>query len=164
MRREQRHHGLDEGPRALGVGVQDGQDHVDRHVIVTGVPAIVVRHHRHCRVTNFSFAGELGFRHVRHADDIATPAAVKLAFGKRRELRALHDDVGTAALQRAAGRRARFDDGVADAAANRPRHRDMCDAARPEKAFLARESAVDELIDDDKVAGRQIFAQATDRR
>src|SRR4051794_11427605 len=44
------------------------------------------------------------------------------------------------------------------------RHRDMPDAAWPEKTFLTSESAIDELIDQDEIAGREILAQAADRR
>src|SRR5271155_3955577 len=43
------------------------------------------------------------------------------------------------------------------------RHRDMSDAARPEKALVAGKGAVDELVDDDKIARGEILAQAADR-
>src|SRR5438874_724214 len=53
-------------------------------------------------------------------------------------------------------------DGIADPAADRSRHRDMRDAARSEKTFVAGEGAVDELIDEDEIARSQVFAQAAD--
>src|SRR5437773_2535222 len=56
---EQRHHSLDEGAGAFGIGVEYRQDHVDRHVVMAGMPAIVVRHHRYCRVTNLGFSRRL---------------------------------------------------------------------------------------------------------
>src|SRR5437762_558262 len=40
MARQQRHRGLDQGPRALGIGIKNREDHVDRHVVVARMPAI----------------------------------------------------------------------------------------------------------------------------
>ena len=51
------------------------------------------------------------------------------------------------ALQGDARSRAGLGDGIADPAADRSRHRDMRNAARSEKTFVAGEGAVDELID-----------------
>ena len=63
-----------------------------------------------------------------------------------------------------AGGRTRRSERVADAAADRVRHRHMRDAALSEKAFLSREGSVDELVDDDEIAGLELLAQAADRR
>src|SRR5205823_14864513 len=119
MTRQHGHRRLYQGSRALGIGVEHREDHLDCHVVMAGVPAIVVGHHRHRGVADLGFAGELGLGHVGHADHMAAPGAVELAFGHGRELRPLHDDVGAAALHGDAGSRARLGDGVADPTADR---------------------------------------------
>ena len=159
-----RHDAPDERLRPLRIGEQHPDDHVDRDGVVAGMPAIVVGDHRDGRVADLGFAGELGLGHVGHADHVAVPGPVELAFGKARELRSFHDHVGAAALQRDAGCGPGRGQRVADPAADRVRHRDMRDAARAEKALLPRKGAVDELVDHDKIAGSQILAQAADRR
>ena len=49
-----------------------------------------------------------------------------------------------------------------EAFADRVRHRNMRDHAFAEKAFLAGEGAIDELVDHDKVARLIVFAQGAD--
>ena len=88
------------GSGARGIGVEHRQDHLDRHRVMAGMPAIVIGDHRHGRVADLGLAGELGLRHVGHADHVAAPAAIELALGQGRELRPLHDDIGAAALRR----------------------------------------------------------------
>ena len=48
---------------------------------------------------------------------------------------------------------------IAQPGTDRVRHRNMRDQTRAKKTLLAGESTVDKLIDDDKGAGWQIFAQ-----
>ena len=126
------------------------------------MPAIVIGDHRHRRVADLRLAGELCLRHIGHADHVALPRAVELAFGEGGKLRPLHDEIGAAALQRHADPGPGSDERVADPAADWVRHRHMRDTARSEETLRSRESAVDELIDDDKIAGLEVLAQAAD--
>src|SRR6185312_14417888 len=103
--------------------------------LMAGVPAIVVGDHRHGRIADLGLAGELGLRHIGHADYIAPPSAVKLALCPRRELRSFDNDIRAAALCRRADDRSSGGERVADATADRMRDRDMRNAARPEKTF-----------------------------
>ena len=52
-------------------------DEIDGDRIVIGMPAIVVGHQRHRRVTDLRFARELGLLQVRHPDDVHPPGAVQ---------------------------------------------------------------------------------------
>jgi len=92
------------------------------------------------------------------------PQAVEIALGEGRELWPFHNEIGAAALDRDIGRAARDGERVADPAAHRVRHRHMRDATRSEKALFAGKGAVDELVDQHEIAGREILAQAADRR
>ena len=139
-------------------------DHVHADVVVVGVPAIVVGDHGDGGVAKLRLAREFGLRHVGHADDAAAPGPVQLAFRLGGELRPFHHQIGAAARHRQAERRGRRLQRVAEARADRVAHGDMGDAALAEEAFLACEAAVDELVDDDEMTGRQILAQAADRR
>ena len=89
--------------------------------------------------------------------------AVQLAFGERGELRAFHHQIGAAARHRQAEAARRTLQRVPETRADRMRHRDMSDAAGAEEAFLAREAAVDELVDDHEMSRRQFLFQAADR-
>ncbi len=62
-----------------------------------GCQQSIVGHHRDRRVADLRLARELGLRHVGHADDVAAPGTVELRFGKGRELRAFHAQIGAAA-------------------------------------------------------------------
>ena len=90
--------------------------------------------------------------------------AIEVALGEGRELRPLHDEVGAAAHHRDARRLRRRGEPVAQARADRMPHRHMRDAARAEEAFLAREGAVDELVDQHEAAGRQRRLERAHRR
>ncbi len=127
------------------------------------MPAVVIGDHRHRGVAQLGLAGELGFRHVGHADHVAAPLAVQLGFGQAAELRAFHHQVGAAAHGRDASLLRCCLDVVAQTLAHRMRHGDMGHEARAEEGFFAGESAVDELIDDDEGAGRQVLAQRAHR-
>ena len=87
--------------------LQEILDHgLHGHRLVALVPDVVVGHQRQRRVAELGFAGQLGFRHVGHADDVDAPAAVDARLGLRRELRPLDADVGAPAMDGGA-RRAR---------------------------------------------------------
>ena len=119
------------------------------------VPAVVVGHHGDRRVANLGLAGELGLGHVGHADHVAAPAAVEVALGARRELRTFHDEVGAAARRRqCCSSRAAASTRSTSSRAHGIGHRHMRHAARPEEALLAREGAVDELVDQHEMPGR----------
>ena len=57
----------------LGILQQHGDDLVDGDGIVMRMPAIVVGDHGDGDVAEFSFASELGFLQVGHADDVHAP-------------------------------------------------------------------------------------------
>src|SRR6516165_8859866 len=124
------------------------------------MPAIVIGDHCDGRVADLGLAGELGLGHIGHSDHVAFPRAVKLAFRKARELRAFHDEISTAALERYTGLCSRRNQYVADPTADRMGHRHMRDTPLSKKTLLPRKGAVDELIDDDKIAGLKILTQA----
>ena len=63
---------------------------------VVGVPAVVVGDHGDRCVVQFGFAREFGLWHIGHADHIATPRPVEVAFGDAGELRAFHGQIGAA--------------------------------------------------------------------
>jgi hypothetical protein len=130
---------------------------------VLGMPAIEIGDHCDGRVADLCLSGELRLGHVGHSDHVAMPGAVELTFGEARKLRPLHDDIGAAALQRHAGSRPGRDQRVADAPADRMRHRNMGHTAPSEKALRPREGPVDKLVDDDEIAGDEVLAQAADR-
>ena len=103
--------GLRSGPRCgmtaassfLGVfriagQVADHRRHV--HIVMVRVPTIKVRDHGDRRIRDFSFPRQFRFRHIGHADHVTAPLAVEVALGFRRELRALHDQIGAATMDR----------------------------------------------------------------
>src|SRR4029453_10270581 len=92
-------------------------------------------------------------------DDVATPAAVKPRFGEAGELRAFHGEIGAAELHREARLPGAVVHGMGQPVAGRMRHRDMGHEAFAEEALLAREGAVDELVDYDEMTGRQVLPQ-----
>ena len=150
---------LDQPVRLVDVLAQHLDDGGDIDVGVLVVPAVVVGHHGDRRVADLGFAGELGFGHVGHADHRAAPAAIEVALGPRRELRPLHDEVGAAARDGNALRPRRRLDQIDQHRAHRIGHRHVRHAARPEEAFLAREGAVDELVDQHEMPGRELLLQ-----
>src|SRR5262245_34613840 len=60
---------------------QVGDDQIDRHGIVVGMPAVVVRDQGERRVAELGFARELRFLQVGHADDVQPPRPIQLGFG-----------------------------------------------------------------------------------
>ena len=89
-----------EAPGVFGVGLHDLEDGGDVDAAVLGMPAVEVGHHGDGCIADLGLAGELGLGHVGHADDIAAPGAVEMAFGQGGELRAFHHQIGAAAMMR----------------------------------------------------------------
>src|SRR5262249_14311911 len=89
---------------------------------------------------------------------------IEPALGEGRELRPLHDEVGAAMPGVEADFARRRAQRLAEPRTDGMRHRDMRDAAAPEEAFLPREGAVDELVDDHELARRQLLLEAADGR
>ena len=87
---------VDQALRLLGIALHDGEHGGDVNVRHLLVPTVVVGDHGDGRVANLGFAGELGFRHVGHADHVASPAAIEERLRARGKLRAFHDKVGPA--------------------------------------------------------------------
>ena len=129
-----------------------------------GMPAIVIGDHGDRGVAQLRLARELGLGHVGHADHRAAPGTIELGFGTGGKLRPFHDHVGAAAHHRQPGLRRRRGECVAEPAAHRIGHRHMGGEAGLEKRFAAGEGAVDELIDQNEHARRQLFLERTHRR
>jgi hypothetical protein len=75
------------------------------------------------------------------------------------QLRPLHRQIGAAAMHGDARVLRRPFAGVREARAGRVRHAHMRHTAGAEKGFLAREGAVDVLIDKDEIARRKLLAE-----
>src|SRR6185312_3345473 len=116
-----------------GVLVEDGDDLLNRHVVVTFAPAVVVGDHGDGGVADFRFAGELGFLKVGHADNVGSPASVEVGLGACGELRAFHADVGSAGLADDAFAGAAVRDGLGDGSADGVAECDVSDEAFAEK-------------------------------
>ena len=133
-------------------------------MVMVGVPAIEIGHHRHGRVANLRLTGQLGLGHVGHPDHAASPGTVQFAFRLGGELRPFHHHVGAATRHRQAQFARRLLHRIANARTDRMRHRDMRDNPIAEEAFLPRKAAVDKLIHNHEMPRRQFRLQAADRR
>ena len=136
----------------------------DVHIRMLVVPAIEVRHHGHGRIAKLRLARELRLGHIGHADDAAAPRPVEERLRPRRKLRPLHDEVRSATEIRDVLNLRRRLQAIGKPGAYGIGQRHMRHATRTEKALLPCEGAVDELIDDDEGAGRQVLAQRANRR
>ena len=67
--------------RLVGVFREDPDDRLHRDVVMVGMPTVVVGHHRDGGVAHLRFTGELGLRHIGHADHVAVPCSIELRFG-----------------------------------------------------------------------------------
>ena len=152
-------HILHQHARLFRIGEQHLDDRLHRHVVVIGMPAVVIGDHGHRRVAHLGLARELGFGHVGHADDVAVPGPIQLGFGQTGELRPLHHQIGAAARHVDADFAHRRLEMVAQAAAHRVRHGNMRHHAGSEKTLRPRKRPVDELVHDDEHAGMQMLAQ-----
>ena len=127
-------------------------------------PAVVIGHHGERRVAHLGFAGQLGLLQVGHADHIGAPAAIKIALGAGRELRALNTDVGAPNLADHANRMTSALKGLRDHRTHRVAKADMGHDAIAEEASLPGKGTVDELVGNDKVRGLVLLFERTDRR
>ena len=84
----------------LGVCAQNADDVLHRYGIMVRMPAIEVGHHRHRRVADLRFAGELGLRHVGHANHRVPEILVGHALSIGRELRTFDADISAATRDR----------------------------------------------------------------
>ena len=124
------------------------------------MPAVVVCDHRDGGVAKLGFAGELGLGHVGHADHVTAPAfAVHFRFRQARELRSFHRQVGAALVHGDPGVLRGGETGIAQARAGGMGDRHMGDAAGAEEGFFTPEGAVDELVHDNEIARRHLFAE-----
>ena len=156
------HDGFHERACVRHVAGHDGQDGVERHVVVTLVPAVVVGRHGDGRVVQLGFAREFGLGQVRHADDVDVPSAVQLGLGARRELGAFHADVGATVVRGHARCRAGCQQRAADAGADRVGELHVRHASPTEEGVGTMARAIDELVDDDEVTGRDVLAHRAD--
>jgi len=79
--------------RIAGIGFHNSYDRSDIDIVMRRVPAIEISDHGDRRVGNLRLAGELGFGHRGHADDIAAIGLIGERFGERRKLRAFDADI-----------------------------------------------------------------------
>ena len=157
--------GLDEdGLRRGGVLVQPLDDHVDRDVVVVGMPAIVIGDHGNGGVGDLRFAGQLGFNEVGHADDGIPGGAVGLRFGAGRELRPLDVDVSAALVDGGPGGLGGDVEDFLQFGADWLAKGNMGDDAFPEEGVGgAALGAVEELVGQDDFARRVIVLERADR-
>ncbi len=123
------------------------------------MPAIVIGDHGDSGVAKFGFAGELGFGDVSHANDIEAQLAVNVSFGERGKLRALHANVGAAAVNFHGFGFARSCQHFGDFGARWLVEADVRDDSIAEKCGYAQTGLVVKLIGDQKIERAQIFFQ-----
>ena len=154
--------GGDDGFGGVGVAMEVGQDHFQRYVFVF-FPAVVVGGHGEGGIGNLGFAGAFGFAEVGHADDVVAGSMVGAGFGAGAEGGAFHADVGAAVVDAGLGGAGGLDDDLPEFAAEGFGKGDVGDDAAAEKGVLeGLFGAVDELVDDDDVAGAVFFLQGAD--
>ena len=149
--------------RSLGVLQQCLHDHVDRHRVMVGVPAVVVGHQGERDVAHFRFAGELGLLQVRHPDDVHAPRSVEPRLGQRRKLRAFHADIRAASMDVCADRLHGVGGDASELRTNRMGERHVRREAAAEKRADARLCAIEKLVGDDDIERRVFGLEAADR-
>ena len=115
-------------------------DHIDGDRVVIRMPAVVIGDKRERDVADLGLARELRLLQVRHADHVHAPRSIQLRLCQRRELRALHADVGAAAMDVCANRRDGIGADLRELRTNRMRKRDVRRQAAAEKRADARPS------------------------
>ena len=138
---------------------QHPYDIVYLHGIMVRVPAVEVRDHCHRGIGYFRLPGQFRLGHIGHADHMAAPLAVQIAFRQGRKLWPFHAQVGAAPIHGDAGLPGRLFAPVSQAGIDRVGQGDMGHHARPEKTLLPQKGPVDELIDDDEGAGGQFLLE-----
>jgi cysteine-rich repeat protein len=126
------------------------------------LPAVVVRDEGGHRVAHLGLARELGLRDGRHADHRGAERAVEVGLGLRRELGALHADVGAALARRQAELAALRAEQPRLLGAERAVEGDVGDDAVAEERRGPALRPVEDLVGDDEVQRRQLLAQRAD--
>ena len=144
----------------LSVANERGNDLGNVDFSVFRMPAVEIRHHRDRRVADLRLSGELGFRHVRHADHIASPRLpVQFGFRQSRKLWSFHRQIGARRSNTHSGTARRIRAGQGQLPACRIGDRNMAYATLAEEGLAAGECPVDELIDDNEITRRGVLPQ-----
>src|SRR5262249_40270549 len=141
----------------VGVLLKRGHNLRKRDRFVIGMPAIVIRNHCNRSVTKLRFARELGFGHVRHANDVEFHFAVHVSFRERGELRSLHTDVCALAMDLYPAMNTGISKNARDLAACWLVESHVSDKSIAEESRDSPFRAVYELICDKEFSGAQIF-------
>src|SRR5437899_7882399 len=126
------------------------------------MPAVVVGHHGGGRVTNFSFARQLGFLKIGHADHVHAPTAVDVRFGFRRKLWPFHAEIGSAEFAHNARFLAGTFQNAGEFRADGICEGNVGDNAIAKKSIDAMARAVEELIGDDELHRLVLFLERAD--
>src|SRR5215472_19302311 len=92
------------------------------------MPAIVVRDHCHCGITDFRFPCELRFGDVGHSNHFETQLPVDVGLGESGKLRSFHADIRAAAVDAHVCGVACCTEHVRELSAHRLVEADMCDS------------------------------------
>ena len=137
-----------------------GDDHIQGHVGLVDLPAVVVGDHGHRGVGDLGFAGALGFAQVGHANDIVAVTVVGQRFGAGAEGRALHVHIGAAIVDAGLLGLGCLEQQLAQLIANGISKGDVGHDATAEEGMLGRAlGAVDELIHEHDVARLELGLQ-----
>ncbi len=117
------------------------------------MPAVVVGRESQKRIGKLRFPSKLCLRHGGHTDDGDAPGSVEQAFGARRELRPIDADVSPTSVHAGAGGFGGSGESARRLAANRIGESDVADDTVVEERRFPLLGEVDELIDDDELAG-----------
>src|SRR3989442_16008632 len=128
------------------------------------MPTVIVGHHGGSRVTNFSFARQLGFLKMDHADHVHAPTAVDVRFGFRRKLWPFHAEIGSATLAHDARFLAGSFQNAGEFRADGICKGNVGDDAVAKKSIDAMARAIKELIGDDELHRLLLFLLRTNPR
>src|SRR5438128_11344017 len=126
------------------------------------MPAVVVGHHGGGRVTNFSFARQLRFLKIGHANHVHAPTAVDVRFGFRRKLWPFHAEIGSAAFAHDTGFLAGSFQNAGEFRTDGICKRNVGDDAVAKKSIDAMARAIKELIGDDELHRLVLFLERAD--
>src|SRR5581483_245727 len=146
--------------RLFDVRAHHAQDLPDIDGADALMPAVVVRDQAQRGVAELGFTGESRFLHRGHADDVDTPRAIEIRFGAGRELRAFDTQIDAAVVDSRARRPTRLDQVTAEIGADRIGERDMADDPVAEEGRTSLVGVIDEVIDRDQIARRDMFLHA----
>jgi len=145
-----------------GVEIEEVAAKTPEKILKTPVdPAAGLQPHQARRMAfELGFTGESRFLHRGHADDVDTPRAIEIRFGAGRELRAFDTQIDAAVVDSRARRPTRLDQVTAEIGADRIGERDMADDPVAEEGRAPLVGVIDELIDRDQIARRDMFLHA----